>query len=183
MSFETLRPVAYNHETEKRFVVTLNVTSSGAVHIRICEIACRTYRNSNSFGPGADRPGAELRDVFYHDVAAALMSILQSLRMGTQVVSVPGFLVEIPGRILNGVQFMATKIQNQSVSVIIRIGIFLGGINRAFSRSNGFDDPVGNMTSDLAADVICNVASPLLDICATAELGMNNAMAGLGELG
>lgn len=169
MNCEVYQSMPAKHYGEKRFIITLNADSSGDIQIRSCEVTSHMFRNRTSFAAGAT-----LEQVFCPELAHALRFHFQKLRKVTEILSLPTFLLEIPGLTLSGMDIMATKLKEAGTNIIVRFKTFLGGINRAFSQSIGFDDPVRDPAADLAANVICDVALPLLDICSSAELGVIN---------
>ncbi|MFT6222825.1 MAG: hypothetical protein ACJA1F_000663 [Paracoccaceae bacterium] len=168
----------HGQEHDKRFVITIGATLANEFFVRSCEISGKAFRNRTSFGPKVS-----LEQAFCPRFASALAECLGKLKMETEVLSLPSFLLEIPGLTLSGVQIMATRVHENGVNIIMRFKSFIGGINAAFKESIGFDDYVPDRSSDLAAKILSDIAAPLLDICTLAESDLEKVSGAFGAFG
>ena len=165
-------------ESVRRFIVTLWAEPRERAYVRSCEIYGESFRNRTSFSKQT-----RLADVFCDPFARALEACLERLSMETQVLVLPGFVVELPGLTIRGAHVIATKVKEGQVNIIMRFGSFLGGINRAFRETLGFDNHSADEHEAIGARVLEDIASPLLDICNAAELGMSDSVEKLGAFG
>lgn len=165
-------------ESVRRFIITMWAEPDQSAYVRSCEVYGANFRNRTSFNKDTG-----LEQVFCLRFAAALRECLEGLSMKSQVISLPSFLVELPGLTIRGAHVIATKVKDGPLNIIIRFGSFLGGINYAFRNSLGFDNSVSDEHEALGARILEDIASPLLDICNAAETGLSDAVEKLGAFG
>lgn len=178
MSGNSLQPRPEDDQRGRRFVVTLWQNATGTFFVRSCELAFRHFRNRTSFGTLAT-----LDHVFTPHFAQAVQKCLGKLSLGTEVLSLPSFLLETPGLTVRGVHLMATRLTDGTLNIILRFGSFMGGINHVFAAHIGFDDPIGAQNEAISAQVLEDIASPLLDMCNWVEVGGEDAANMLGPFG
>lgn len=162
----------------RRFIINLTAHRDEPVKVRSCEIKGRAFTNRTSFGEGAT-----LRQAFCAPMVRALEKVLAPLTFKTEVMSMPDFLCELEGLTLRGIHLMATRLSDGAINVIIRFLSFIGGINYALAPDLGFDDPVFEEGQGIAACVLEDIAAPLLNICATAAVGLKETNELLGAFG
>jgi hypothetical protein len=165
-------------ESIRRFIITMWAEPDQKAYVRSCEIYGSNFRNRTSFNKDT-----VLEHVFCLRFAAALKECLDQLSLDTQVLSLPSFLVELPGLTVRGAHVIATKVKDGPLNIIIRFGSFIGGINYAFRNSLGFDNALANEREALGTHILEDIASPLLDICNAAETGLSDAVDKLGAFG
>jgi len=162
----------------RRMVVNMTLTSEQMCLVRSCEVKDKSYRNRTTFGEHAT-----IDYVFCPAIAQALHESIHSLQNKTEVLALPSFLVEIPGLTLMGLHLIVTKLQDSSLNIIARFSSFIGGINSAFASNIGFTDHASKDSARLAAEVLHDIALPLLDICSFAETEMGDGDQKLGKFG
>ncbi|MCD9149721.1 hypothetical protein [Pseudophaeobacter flagellatus] len=163
----------------RKFIVNVLVTDDRPPEVRSCEVVQQHFRNRTSFT-------SELgfRDVFVRDVAAGLEACLTKLSLKeAEVVSFPTLVIESPGLILAGAHVMSNFGKDGSLNIIVRFQIFLGGINHAFKANIGFDDYICNQNVKTSTRVLSDIAMPLLDLSAAAEVGLSGDSARMAEFG
>jgi hypothetical protein len=138
-----------------------------ATEVRSCEIKSRHFNNRTSFSQKT-----ALDEIFVQGVADAIRDCLGKLSKKTEVVSLPSFLLEVPGLILASAVVMSSEAPDGSVSIILRFKFAMGGVNRAFRPEIGFDGVVDDQNAHLAASVLADISLPLLNFCTAAELGV-----------
>lgn len=178
MAHSTALTPTHSAESVRRFIITMWAEPDQNAYVRSCEIYGANFRNRTSFSKDT-----LLEHVFCLRFAAALRGCLDQLSMKTQVLSLPSFLVELPGLTIRGAHVIATKVKDGPLNIIIRFGSFLGGINYAFRNTIGFDNSISGEHQELSARILEDIASPLLDICNAAETGLSDAVDKLGAFG
>ena len=149
-----------------RFVITMYANQDGDVEVRSCELVGDTFRNRTSF---QTRSG--LDDVFCETVAEGLRFCLSKLTMGNEVLSLPEFAIEAPGLTLGSARVLVSKPADGIVSIIVRFKFFLGGIDRIFRSSVGFDSAMRYYNEEIATSVLVDITLPILNICNSVEMG------------
>jgi len=155
MSGNSLQPRPEDDQRGRRFVVTLWQNATGTFFVRSCELAFRHFRNRTSFGTLAT-----LDHVFTPHFAQAVQKCLGKLSLGTEVLSLPSFLLETPGLTVRGVHLMATRLTDGTLNI-----------------------PIGAQNEAISAQVLEDIASPLLDMCNWVEVGGEDAANMLGPFG
>lgn len=167
MSHHDLLPIESGAPIDRRFIVNLWSADGAHPEVRSCEITSPEIRNRTSFSKNV-----AISDIFVDELARALEDCLSKLSGSTEVLSLPSFALELPGLVLAGAQIMVTKADSGALSFIFRFKLTMGGINRAFKADVGLNENMQDHAARLSADVMADIALPLLDICAAAEFGM-----------
>ena len=162
----------------RRFIISLIARRNEPTLVRSCEIKGTTFNNRTSFGEGAT-----LRQAFAAPLVRALNECLGKLAYKTEVLALPEFLFETAGLTLRGIHVMATRLADGAINIIMRFLSFVGGINHVLAPEIGFDDPVHAEGQAIAAKVLEDIASPLLNICTSAVLGLKSTNDMLGDFG
>lgn len=162
----------------RRFIISLIARRNEPTLVRSCEIKGNTFNNRTSFGEGAT-----LRQAFAAPLVHALNGTLAKLSFKTEVLSLPEFICEIAGLTLRGIHVMATRLADGAVNIIMRFLSFVGGINHALAPEIGFDDPAFDEGQAIATKVLEDIATPLLNICTSAVLGLKDTNDKLGAFG
>ncbi|MEM9576232.1 MAG: hypothetical protein AAF999_04365 [Pseudomonadota bacterium] len=144
------------------FNLTLNEDST--VSIRSCEVLGRAFRNRVSFSSNRT-----IDDVLVPRLSHAITSCLRTLPDGAHVLSLPDFLVELPGLVLSGVHVMVLEAKDGLRNAILRFKEFMGTINSAFHQDIGFHEPYSNHSEKLAVNVLAEVCLPILNLCRSFE--------------
>jgi hypothetical protein len=146
--------------SDRRLSLNLILTESGDVDIRSCEVVGKCFRNRTSF------PDYHTLDsVVVNKLADAMKQTLRDLPAGPQVVSLPEFLVELPGLVLSGAHLLVTKVQNGIRSAIFRFRDFLGSVSNMFRDSIGFEGSYADDNAQLATQVLTDICLPILNLC------------------
>ncbi|GFE51766.1 hypothetical protein So717_35190 [Roseobacter cerasinus] len=147
-------------------VLTLNlvVKSDQSVTIRSSEMLGRGFRNRISFQAYED-----VDQILAPKLAHALRKCLISIPEGTQVLSLPDFLVELPGLVLSGVHVLIMEAKSGMRNAIVRFKEFMGALNNAFLTNIGLQEPYANHAERLATNVLADICLPLLNMCRDLE--------------
>lgn len=146
--------------SERTMTLSLKINSRDIVTVRSCEVVGRWFRNRVSF-----KEQNLVEDILVARLADAVMHCLQSLQNGAQVLSLPDFLVELPGLALSGVHIMVMESSEGVKSVILRFKDFMGAINNAFKTDIGFHEPYPDHCEKLAVNVLEEICLPILNLC------------------
>ncbi|WP_282128511.1 hypothetical protein [Roseobacter litoralis] len=142
--------------------LTLNLTLKTAeeVSVRSCEVIGRNFRNRVSF-----QETSELGDILVHRLSDAIKSSLKTLSAGAQVLSLPDFLIELPGLALAGAHVMVMEAKDGVRNAIFRFTEFMGTINNAFKLDIGFSEPYATHSEKLAVNILEEICLPILNLC------------------
>ena len=149
----------------RRLTINLVMQGNGALIVQSCETSCDNFLNRTSF-----RGVLGLDDVFVAELATALSDCLSTLPKSAHMLSVPDFLVELPGLALSGVRIAVTDIQNGARSVIIRFKEFLGPLTRILSPKVGLDEHLSINTEKLALSALMDICIPIMNFARSSEL-------------
>ena len=150
----------------------------GSTLVRSCELVSENFRNRTSFGEQAT-----VEATFSEQMSSALKDCLRRLSGRSEVISLPTYAIELPELALAGVRMVATKIEDGTTSVTLRFKAFLGALNKIFREDIGFDSKISDLNSRLSTDVLVDLITPLLNICATMETEKSEVSGPLGRFG
>ena len=156
--------------SDRRLTINLVISKKGNLDIRSCDVVSKAFRNRTTFPDFQD-----LDTVVDTTLAQALRDVLIGLPDGPQVISMPDFLVEIPGLVLSGVHLLVTDANNGIRSAIFRFKEFLGAVNAIFLENIGFDSCPVRHNEQLATQVLADVCLPLLNLCHQMDALLNHA--------
>ena len=147
-------------------ILTLNLTlqSRSVVTLRSCEVLGRGFRTRVSFNETRN-----IEDALVQRLSSTIKSCLQTLPDGAHVLSLPEFLVEMPGLVLSGVHIMVMEAKDGVRNAIFRFKEFMGAINNAFHDDIGFEEPGANHSEKLAVNVLAEICLPILNLCRSFE--------------
>lgn len=153
-------------------VLTLNLILSAAegVSIRSCEIVGTHFRNRTSFSGVVD-----IADVLHDRIVRHIRACLDRIPDGAHVMSLPDFLVEIPGLALAGVHIMVMEVKDGLRNAIFRFKEFIGSVNQLFKPDIGVEDPNSSYAERLAVNILGDICLPLLNLARTLEGQHNEA--------
>ena len=159
---ETLPEIQPIRSTLSDRTLTLNLTlkTPQQVTVRSCEVIGRNFRNRVSF-----QESSHLDDVLVARLTEAIKSSLKTLAGGAQVLSLPDFLVELPGLALAGAHVMVMEAKDGVRNAIFRFTEFMGTINNAFKLDIGFSEPYATHSERLAISVLEEICLPILNLC------------------
>lgn len=152
------------HSTSQSFVVRMTMEEDGTTRVLSCELVHPKYRNKISF-----REGVSPSELFVPDVAEAILVRLENLSMGTEVWSLPTLAIEVPGLTLAKAHLMVSQSLKGDLSIIFRFSFFYGDLDCAFLEEVSFKRQSGDQCERLAAEVLSDLALPLMNICHAAS--------------
>jgi hypothetical protein len=161
--------------SERTLALNLILMGPSDISIRSCEVLGRGFRNRTSFQNVKD-----ISDVLVEHLALAIRRCLATVPDGAHVLSLPEFLVEVPGLALSGVHVLIMEVKDGVRNAIFRFKEFLGSVNNAFVESVGFQEPYASHAERLATNVLSEICIPLLNICRQMEfsqVGVNDRFA------
>ncbi|WP_317959791.1 hypothetical protein [Phaeobacter inhibens] len=164
-------------EDLRRFVVNMMAEKGETPYVRSCEVVSSTFRNRTSFVNTMP-----LEEVFCDSIAEGLNDCVNMLSGETQVISLPSLILEVPGLVLAGAHILTTVNDDGSQSIIIRFRISLGGIGYAFRPDVGFGAGLEDLTREVSAQVLTDLALPLLNVLSATEAGLVDAESAIGSL-
>ncbi|WP_237029000.1 hypothetical protein [Phaeobacter porticola] len=164
-------------EEQRRFIVNLIAEEGAVPFVRSCEVVSRTFRNRTSFVNTLP-----MHEVFCDSIADGLKDCVNMLSGETQVISLPSLILEVPGLVLAGAHILATANEDGTQSIIIRFRTSLGGIGHAFRPDVGFGAGLEDMTREVSAQVLTDLALPLLNVLSATEAGLVDAESAIGAL-
>jgi hypothetical protein len=144
--------------TERRLTLNILLRADDQLELRSCEVKGANFRNRTTFSEHT-----RLEDILVSTVAAKIRSAFASLPQGTQVLSLPDFIVELPGLVLAGAHILVTDFRDGLRSAIFRVKEFIGGINVAFNCDVGFHDSLTEQNERLATSILCDICLPVLN--------------------
>ena len=151
----------------RRLTINLLVYENGLIDVQSCETSGDKFLNRTSF-----RGARSLSDVFVAELATAMRDCLDALPNGAHMLSVPDFIVEVPGLVLSGVRILASEIRDGARSVILRVKEFLGAFNRILKPKIGFEETLSTNTEKLALSALMDICMPIMNFARSAELEM-----------
>ncbi|AUR07869.1 hypothetical protein PhaeoP48_01719 [Phaeobacter inhibens] len=164
-------------EDQQRFIVNLMAEKGETPYVRSCEVVSSAFRNRTSFVNTMP-----LEEVFCDSIAEGLNDCVNLLSGETQVISLPSLILEVPGLVLAGAHILTTVNDDGSQSIIIRFRISLGGIGYAFRPDVGFGAGLEDLTREVSAQVLTDLALPLLNVLSATEAGLVDAESAIGSL-
>ncbi|WP_260100248.1 hypothetical protein [Phaeobacter inhibens] len=164
-------------EDQRRFIVNLMSEKGETPYVRSCEVVSSAFRNRTSFVNTMP-----LEEVFCDSIAEGLNDCVNMLSGETQVISLPSLILEVPGLVLAGAHILTTVNDDGSQSIIIRFRISLGGIGYAFRPDVGFGAGLEDLTREVSAQVLTDLALPLLNVLSATEAGLVDAESAIGSL-
>lgn len=165
MNREALSASVIPEIATRRLTINLMLYSDGLVDVKSCETSGDKFLNRTSF-----RGSRSLEDVFIEELASALRSCLKALPSGAHMLSVPEFLVELPGLALSSVRVLVSEPRNGVRSVIMRFKEFLGVVNRILRPKVGFDESLSSNTEKLALSALMDICLPIMNFARSPEL-------------
>ncbi|MGC3936791.1 hypothetical protein ACOTTU_03190 [Roseobacter sp. EG26] len=150
--------------SDRTLSINLILKPDNTISVRSCEVLARGLRNRVSFQDKCD-----LSQVLVDKLAHAIRKCLSTVPDGAHVLSVPEFLVELPGLSLYGVHVLIMEVKDGMRNAIFRFKEFLGALNVAFRPDVGFVEPYVNYAEKLATNVLADICLPLLNMCRELE--------------
>ena len=165
MNREALSASVIPEIATRRLTINLMMYDDGLVAVQSCETSGSKFLNRTSF-----RGLSTLEDVFVEELASALRACLNALPKGAHMLSVPEFLVELPGLALSGVRVLVSEPRDGVRSVIMRFKEFLGALNRILKPKVGIDERLSNNTEKLALSALMDICLPIMNFARSPEL-------------
>ena len=147
-------------------VLTFNLAlkEDGTINLRSCEVLGRGFRNRVSFHDTGD-----IDNVLVAKLAHSVRKCMSTIPDGAHVLSLPEFLVEVPGLALAGVHILVMELKDGMRNAIFRFKEFIGVLNNAFHPDISFQEPYSNHAERLATNVLADICLPLLNMCRDME--------------
>lgn len=149
----------------RRLTINLVLYNGDQVDVKSCETSGDKFLNRTTF-----RTARSLEDVFVAEVAKALRGCLKALPRGAHMLSMPEFLLELPGLALSGVRVLVAEPRNGGRSVIMRFKEFLGAVNRMLKPAIGLDECLSSNTEKLALSALMDICLPIMNFARSPEL-------------
>lgn len=160
MPVPTEIPNSPSPQTDRTITLSLNLTRTGAISLRSCEVIAKSYRNRISF-----QEQKKIEDVLVGRLVRAIRRCLQKVPEGARVLSIPDFLVELPGLAMSGLHIMMMDATCGVRSAILRVNDFMGAINKAFKTDIGFHDTCPTRSEKLAVNILQDICLPIFNLC------------------
>jgi hypothetical protein len=159
-------------------VLTINLLLDGSeqVSVRSCEVIGQRFRNRVSFAETNS-----IDDVLVEKLAYAIRTCLAKVSDGAHVLSLPDFLIELPGLALSGAHVMIMDVRNEVRSAIFRFREFIGSVSNAFRGDIGMDAPYATYGERLAVNVLEDICLPLLNVARELEFAQTQSGARLSR--
>ncbi|WP_245897296.1 hypothetical protein [Roseobacter denitrificans] len=138
----------------------MTLKNTEEVSVRSCEVIGRNFRNRVSFQESCD-----LNTILAPRLTDAIRASLKTLSEGAQVLSLPDFLVELPGLVLAGAHVMVMEAKDGARNAIFRFTEFMGTVNNAFKLDVGFSEPYATHSDKLAVNILEEICLPILNLC------------------
>ncbi|MEM1351972.1 MAG: hypothetical protein AAGF27_06490 [Pseudomonadota bacterium] len=146
--------------SDRTMTLSLNILETGIISLRSCEVIGKSFRNRVSF---QDQKAIET--VLVARFASAIRTCLEGLPEGAHVLSIPEFLVELPGLALSGIHVMVMDARDGVRSAILRIKEFIGATSAVFKTDIGFYESFATHSEKLAVNVLEDICLPILNMC------------------
>lgn len=150
--------------TERVMTFNLALAENKTISLRSCEVLGRGFRNRVSFQDRSD-----IDSILVSRLAHSVRKCLLSIPDGAHVLSIPDFLVELPGLVLSGVRVLVMEFKDGARNAIFRVKDYMGGLNNAFHADIGFLEPYSEHSDRLAVNVLADICLPLLNMCREME--------------
>ncbi|WP_300030784.1 hypothetical protein [uncultured Roseobacter sp.] len=159
--------------SERTMTLNLILGSKPGIVIRSCEILARGFRNRISFVGNQ-----EINGILVGKLEQAVRESLEAVPDdGAHVLSLPDFLVELPGLALSGVHVMIMESRDGIRNAILRFKEFLGSMSNAFCMDIGVKDDYPKHADRLAASVLADICLPVLNLCREMEFALRDGLA------
>lgn len=146
--------------SDRMLTLNLILKSNDVVSVRSCEVLGKGFRNRLSFNDHS-----QMEDVLVQELSISIRDCLEGLPEGAHVLSLPEFLVELPGLALRGLHVMIMEAKEGIRNAILRFREFIGAANSAFQHDMGFDIPLADHGEKLALNVLEDICLPILNLC------------------
>ena len=120
MSSHSQLPTIQSDLSDRTLTINLILKAPRIITVRSCEVLGRGFRNRLSFQGESD-----LDKVLHARLAQSIRECLRSVPDGAQVLSMPEFLLELPGLALYGAQVLIMDARNGIRTAILRFTEFL----------------------------------------------------------
>lgn len=150
--------------SDRTLTMNLFVRAPDHILIRSCEVVGRSVRSRFSFSETR-----RIEDVLAGRLAHAIAHNLKSIPQGAHILSLPEFLLDLPGLVLMGAHVMVMEMAQGARSIILRFKEFLGAANNAFIIDVGFHEPAMSPGEKLAMSILEDICLPILNMCHTLE--------------
>ena len=153
---------------QHRLVVTLNVREGCTPFVRSSELIGQDFRIRTSFTE--DIP---IDEVLIKPIADKIKACLGEAGTQTELKFFPDMEIAIPGLSLSGISAMTSRNEDNTLHVIVRFQHFEGTFNRVFLKNLKLGDTLDAEIQNLETPGIADLATPLLNICEAAKLGLS----------
>jgi hypothetical protein len=144
----------------RKLVLRLDRDEDGRVSVLSCEVFGSGLVNRTLFNGSTD-----LKDVIVDDLANAVRDQIMAVGAKHQVLSLPEFLIELPGLTLSTLHLIAAEMRNGVQRFILRFQTFLGSLGRVLKANIGFEPAPASNSDVVSLAVLYDIATPLLNLC------------------
>lgn len=146
--------------SSRMLVIYLGGASLSTLHVKMCEVIDPHFHNRTTF---SSKPF--LRAVFTQPVAEAIATCLAGVTGETEVLSFPDLVVEMPDASLKCARVISKQTPGQGLNIMVRFRSFVGPINPLLRIDIGQEDPVSSEAARLSAEIMSELALPILNFC------------------
>ena len=151
-------------EGNHRLSVLLQPNQRDDLTLLNCEVASPRTTSRTTF---KEKP--LFLDVFCAEIGEELVRLLDTLPEfpdgKKQAVSTyPDWTISTRGCVLSGLRVIRSRSQDGPIRIMIRFRVFLGNLSQISTIDTSLDQDIGRVTDDIAFDVFCDVALPILNL-------------------
>jgi len=143
----------------RRLVINMTMQEDRSVEVRACEILCQGFRHRTSF-----QETLTTTDVFAKGFANVLDDLIGRLSGNTEIISLPTFCVQNEEVTVAGAQLISKAVDGEGVHIILRFKVFMGPLDGILQIPLQASDGTRAMSAHLAANVLSDIALPLLNL-------------------
>ena len=146
------------------FVVHVTRNKNAELRVSSVELMQPDLRNRYSF-----RTPRALHELFVKELADALDAALKRFERGARILSMPDFTVQLPGLVLGGLRLLATRLEDGTDVIMVRVREYVGSIKSAFRFDHAMSLESSCVRERIAVEVLKDIVNPLLDILSIAK--------------
>jgi hypothetical protein len=146
------------------FVVHVTRNKNAELRVSSVELMQPDLRNRYSF-----RTPRALHELFVKELADALDAALKRFERGARILSMPDFTVQLPGLVLGGLRLLATRLEDGTDVIMVRVREYVGSIKLAFRFDHAMALESSSVRERIAVEVLKDIVNPLLDILSIAK--------------
>lgn len=145
--------------SERTLTFNLILKDRADIALRSCEVLGLGFRTRTSF-----HEVSSIDDTLVERLAMAMRKCLATIPDGAHVLSLPEFLLELPGLALSGAHVLIMESRNGARNAIFRFKEFIGAVNFAFRENVAQTETLATHAERLAINVLADICLPILNI-------------------